>query len=43
MRSSNDNLLMTGYGPELTSRHVRVVIAIERKADVTRTSPEDRP
>jgi hypothetical protein len=30
------------YGPELTSRDVRDLVAIERKADMTPTSPEDR-
>jgi hypothetical protein len=29
---------MTAFGPELTSRDVRDLVAIEGKADVTRTS-----
>jgi len=33
---------MSANGPELTSRDVRYVVAIEGKAEVTRTSPEDR-
>jgi hypothetical protein len=32
----------SGIGPELTSRDVRDVVAIGRKADVTRKSLEDR-
>jgi hypothetical protein len=32
----------SGSGPELTSRDVRYVVAIESKAEVTRTSTEDR-
>ena len=31
----------SGIGPELTSHDVRDVVAIEGKAEVTRTSPED--
>jgi hypothetical protein len=33
---------MSAYGPELTSRDVRYVVGIESKAEVTRTSAEDR-
>jgi hypothetical protein len=32
---------MSAIGPELTSRDVRDVVDIGRKADMTRTSPED--
>jgi hypothetical protein len=30
------------FGPELTSRDIRYAVAIEGKADVTRTSEYDR-
>ena len=29
------------FGPELTSRDVRIVVAMESKADVTRSSAHD--
>jgi hypothetical protein len=32
---------MSAIGPELTSRDVRDVVDIGRKADMTRTSPEE--
>jgi hypothetical protein len=33
---------MSAFGPELTSRDVRDLVAIERKADLSRTLHEDR-
>jgi hypothetical protein len=34
---------ISAYGPELTSRHVRHVVAIEEEAEVTRSSAKYRP